>query len=1139
MKDLIHQVQRFAGRLLLLTGALVAGRASADDSTCYVESAKSTYVETDYFPGPDTRIEFDFQFNSATVQYRAFGVQDPDTMSCNLYINGNGPFAYVFKDGSPSGVMMSSTSQRADTVRHTVILDSYNSTWCLKTGTETTYSGTITTTRTKRSAYPLHFFAENNRTVEVNGSYANMKFYGCKIYEKGELVRDYVPCVRNGFVGIKDQLTGNFFFPKDYNTLTAGAGVVPETTTDGYLESSGSAYLDTGYLPTPNTRMEVDFEMTSVERAADTYPRIFGSNGLRYEAYLNSANQFSLSAYDAVKGPTKNAAGQVLNGFQTATGYRADVGVRHTIYIDHYRMRASLLSANATSVSKQFALAAPMTNGTVTAANQSLLVFAGRYDTAHFVKARLYGLRIYESGLLVRDYVPCLQEDAKGLYDTVTGQFVKYEAGTLGGNYLVREEQAYVESTANTYVETDYYPNPDTRIEADFRFVQTNLQSRVFSVLAPSTLSCTLYINAANRFGYVCRDGSGGVDPGIKSDMDRHTAILDSYNSKFYLLSGPTTNYNLNVTTTRTKQSQYPIFFFGENQAELKRAEAMNARMRFYGCKIYEKGELVRDYVPCVRNGFVGIKDQLTGNFFFPKDYSPLTAGPGTLRETTTDGYLESTGSDYLDTGYKPTPNTRIDIDFEMVSTNRADNTYPRLFGSDGLRYESYLNSANQFAFSAWDSANRLQQDAKGNNYVGFQTGTGYKADAGVRHTLYVDHYRLRGALTTPDPAVNTSRFALTTPMNGTVASKSLLIFSGYGTSGYMYTKMKLYSFRIYESDVLVRDYVPCVKDCVSGLYDRVTGEFLGYACGSVGGDVMIDGTDACIVSDGTQGILSDYYANPGSKIVVDFSFNEVATKGQRLFSAEACGDANYPFSCQTYLNGNGYFAYSFCDGLANYTQLLDGGKAVAGTRYAMTLDGPNDKVSVKGGATDISADITTTRTKTASNPLGILMNYKNGFTHTGASIRLYSLKCYDNGVLAHYYLPYKSGDTIGLYDTVTGKVFVNTKSGANPLRIEGMGTDGSGSALLVTPKDTRAKWIKPAVLKAFAPGAIAYRWFEGDTEIVGETGAELRVARQEGRKLVTYSVKPVFMVNGERIEGEAASATVDHTVIGMRILVK
>ena len=1125
MKNVIRQVKHFAGCMLLLAGVLVAGRASATDDTCYVESTAGTYIDTGYYPCPETKIEVDFQFTDATTtQQRVFGIEDQNSLSSVFYINSLKIFTFSHKDGSVVGIQ---TGLTADTGRHTAILDAYNGgaqngVLQVKTGDTVIYDGVLNQTRTKRSAYPLHFFASNTGTKDGGG--AKMRFYGAKIWEKGELVRNYVPCVRNGLVGIKDLVTGAFQYPTDLTVLTAGPGVTPETTSDGYLESAGDDCIDTGYVPTQNTRIEADFEMVETNNVAQ--PRICGSSGLIYEFYLNSAHRYAFAAFD---GAVTQTGGTY--GYYTSTSKPADIGVRHTFFVDYYRKRAALTTSGETRL-----IYAPLASKmTATRASSSLHIFSnGGAATGSYSKAKLYGLRIYETGKLVHDYVPCVQDGANGLFDTVTEQFITFAAGTkgrVGGDVMVREDKAYVETTVSgSYVETDYFPCPETRIEADFRFMATTPQSRVFGVQDTNNLSSTFYANSKSIFTFSHKDGAtAGIQTFLDADTERHTAILDSYNGGaqngvLQLKTGETVFWEGSLATTRTKRSAYPLHFFGENE---KTSEFGPSLMRFYGAKIYEKGELVRDYVPYVRNGLVGIKDRVTGVFHYSMDTAPLSAGPGVKVETTSDGYLESTGSDYIDTGYKPTQNTRIEADFEMLSTNNV--TQPRICGSSGLIYEFYLNGAHRYAFAAFDGAVTHTVGT-----IGYYTSTSKPADIGVRHTFFVDYYRKRAALTTAGEA--RLSYALASKMTAVQASGSLLIFSG-NTNVKNLSKTRLYGFRIFESGVLVHDYVPCVQDeLMNGLYDKVTGQFLWYGCGKVGGDVLKRGTDACLISDGTQGIVSDYYVNPNSKIVVDFSYNDVATKQQRVFGADSDNKAN-PLSCSCYLNGGGNLTYCFSDGAGAWT--LTAGAAIADTRYVMTLDGPNSKVSVKGGTYDYIADIKSTRTQTSSQPLGIFMDYENGFVRVGANIRLYSLKCYDNGTLVRQYLPYKSGDKIGLYDTVSGKVFLSTRTGAHPFEIRGMGTDGSGSALLVTPKDTRAKWSKPAVLKAFAPGAIAYRWFEGETEIVGETGAELSVAQQPGRELVTYSVKPVFEVGGEQVEGAAASATVDHSVVGMTILVR
>ena len=65
-------------------------------------------------------------------------------------------------------------------------------------------------------------------------------------------------------------------------------------------------------------------------------------------------------------------------------------------------------------------------------------------------------------------------------------------------------------------------------------------------------------------------------------------------------------------------------------------------------------------------------------------------------------------------------------------------------------------------------------------------------------------------------------------------STHNLPIFAGHDYAAANRMPMKLYSFKLYEDDVLVRDYVPAVKDGVAGLQDRLpNGKFLAPATGS------------------------------------------------------------------------------------------------------------------------------------------------------------------------------------------------------------------------------------------------------------------------------------------------------------------
>ena len=53
------------------------------------------------------------------------------------------------------------------------------------------------------------------------------------------------------------------------------------------------------------------------------------------------------------------------------------------------------------------------------------------------------------------------------------------------------------------------------------------------------------------------------------------------------------------------------------------------------------------------------------------------------------------------------------------------------------------------------------------------------------------------------------------------------------GGNGWNFTYMKLYSLKVYDAGVLVRDYVPFVQDGMAGLYDKKNGAFVTDAIGT------------------------------------------------------------------------------------------------------------------------------------------------------------------------------------------------------------------------------------------------------------------------------------------------------------------
>lgn len=169
--------------------------------------------------------------------------------------------------------------------------------------------------------------------------------------------------------------------------------------------------------------------------------------------------------------------------------------------------------------------------------------------------------------------------------------------------------------------------------------------------------------------------------------------------------------------------------------------------------------------------------------------------------------YIQSTGTQYIDTGYVPNQNTRIILDAHVVPTTSID----PVFGS--------RTATNKNAFGLWLTAPDAVNPQYGNVSYGTQT---INMDFDRRLI-----YELNKNVFTVDRITRTfaeATFSSTYPMY-------LFQINNFGEVFSRFTKGKIYSCKIYDNDVLVRDFVPCRNpDNVVGLYEMVNGVFYGNA---------------------------------------------------------------------------------------------------------------------------------------------------------------------------------------------------------------------------------------------------------------------------------------------------------------------
>ena len=179
--------------------------------------------------------------------------------------------------------------------------------------------------------------------------------------------------------------------------------------------------------------------------------------------------------------------------------------------------------------------------------------------------------------------------------------------------------------------------------------------------------------------------------------------------------------------------------------------------------------------------------------------------GKGTPKPEFVD-YIEGTGSQYIDTGFKPNQNTRIIIDLELPTQN----SYPKaIFGSR----DADSSSSKSFVFWAI-SSDSFRTDFDTNNVVISTTPVGRflidknKTVTTINGTEYTNtastfqaSYNL-GICTVIDPGGPDTR-----------------IMSG-----------KIYSCKVYDNETLIRDYVPAKQNGIFGLWDNVEKKFYSSA---------------------------------------------------------------------------------------------------------------------------------------------------------------------------------------------------------------------------------------------------------------------------------------------------------------------
>ena len=812
---------------LLIIGAVAMAMAplvaSAEDP--YISTAgnhgnegEQHFIDTAWTITAKTRVELDYalleDWTSSWESSYLFGGSGQSPSWFTAFVQ-NG---YIgFHNGSGWKEIRSAGVNSAD-VRFTAILDNANDTASLLTGGVTV--GSVATAH--RDTYgnatlkiASHVFGTNN--------FAAIKIYGIRIYEDGAMMRDYSPLVKGGVAGFRDAVTGTFLAGV---ALTASANT-PVEEDDPYLATDGeSLYVDTYWTVTPQTRFELDYALIDDYASMDSV-YLFGGSGQSpswFSAFFRGGNDDVSAGVGFANGLDANNNANWRTGHLGELALKKDI--RHTAVIDNANGWVGTLLAGVTNSYSTATSAASFQSGTIK--------IASHVNVQNFSAIKIYGYRIFEGGVKVHDYTPMRKGGQLGFKDSVTGAFfadMHTVQLTAGGNMPEEPDDGYVATPVDNgtyYIDTEYKASANTCIMLDCAPLGTWVDGMSAWYLFHGWGSQP-FAGYFNKNGYGVRISSGwdqGVVPLASLPANvRRTFVLDNFNHKALTLIGGVTN---GIKTLSASAESLPANTHTIKIAAYYTGNDNYVPMKVYGCKMLESGVLVRDFMPCVKDGVAGLKDAITGLFVsYPSDKARITSNglsAGGSIKVDADPYIEGSGPNgpYIVTDYKPCGTTRAEIDFEQAVLDTSVSHYPFSIhgGGDVFLFGVYAFTNGRYGYNCRDdSANWTHGD------------TTSPAQTRSRITLVLD------AKNGQYIAAEEGRTNATYTISGSRSKRSthyLPIFASHDYAAANRMPMKLYSFKLYEDDVLVRDYVPAVKDGVAGLQDQLPGgKFLAPATGS------------------------------------------------------------------------------------------------------------------------------------------------------------------------------------------------------------------------------------------------------------------------------------------------------------------
>nr|MCR5565192.1 LamG domain-containing protein [Gammaproteobacteria bacterium] len=844
-----------------------------------------------------------------------------------------------------------------------------------------------------------------------NNYFYSGKIYSIKIYRGQYLIRDYVPIynkVLNKY-GLYDRVeekeyysdtnspyTGQRYGTTDDYTMYDMSEVIKKIKEAGldqvydlaeYIESTGTQYINTGYVFNSNTSIESEIMFTD----QFSYNMMYGAWPL-FSVALVDKNLLCVSSGSA---ETQNVGLNV----QANTKYKIVHSPQGIMFNGVAKSFGNGINSNPNDRTLLLFAASDISTGNNPFAWQS------------YGKGRIYGVKVYEGTELVHFFIP--------IYNKLTNEYGMFDAFTNTDFYSLGEEKFIGKIASNSYINTqtivpsylslaDYIESDGNEYIDTLLLVDENTDIRLDTMFTETTNSYQ------GVYGFMAVSLRGGTTVSDYTYGDHATHSYENKANTRYVIEWRKSNHGLYIdnnlvyeqeTLGKTKDATFYLFAVS-NYSTLRSAKA-----RVYSFKAWQNDTIVRYMVPIYNNqsNRYGMYDLVEGKEYYSATDDMFTGKISEESSSNTTinipGYLNLadhitfTGKQCIDSEIKQLTayNFVITIDYKRSDIEDADMCLfgQRQFGKFTNIYKGYFESA----------------------YGNTTSGTAKDTD---RHTVVMDN----AGLYLDGKTLITKNLSL-------VQSDYGALIGAFSETDYReakwYYKGDIYSIKVLDSGICIKSFIPIYNTLTSdyGLYDLVEGkEYYSISGTKLQGALptTVDPTipnyleeAEYVESTGKQYIDTNWIPSydKGFTVKVEYTPREL----NKRYSLMSNHDA--PNATSLEINENNQSRFWIYNGSIDDkcgTVKLEKNTSIfkfESNTFTQTTNGVTSS-----GTLDVSSDMQAS--------MIIFLDRTQRFDVFTNDLVLYSLKCYDGVQLVRDFIPVynKLTNSYGLYDKVEGKEY-------------------------------------------------------------------------------------------------------------------